>query len=220
MLGALAVALAIAPGLAAGATAPLGGPDAPPSAPPAVSLPAPAAPEPAAPLVPAVPDAPSAAGAAPSSAPAAPAARRPTGAASADRVAAERVRAAAAARMAAAARARARARAVTRIGDGIDRRLDTASTILARWASTSARSVERAGGPTGAGVAPSAVLALLLLFVSGLTAGVVLLPRHRDDSAAAAPRPGAVAFVERHRLELAGVAMSCLLTALLVFVGL
>jgi hypothetical protein len=29
-----------------------------------------------------------------------------------------------------------------------------------------------------------------------------------------------VAFVERHRLELAGVAMSCLLVALLVFVGL
>ncbi|MBJ7455117.1 MAG: hypothetical protein JHC74_03555, partial [Thermoleophilia bacterium] len=57
----------------------------------------------------------------------------------------------------------------------------------------------------------------LLLGLSGATAAIALLPLR---AMRAGGGRSALSFVERHRLELAGISTSCLLVALLVFVGL
>lgn len=84
--------------------------------------------------------------------------------------------------------------------------------------------------PDGGGSGGGTPLLYLLLIASAVSAGLVFLPvaleRRRASQAAgessrliAAVEARAV-FVERHRVELAGVASACLLVALLIAVGL
>ena len=85
----------------------------------------------------------------------------------------------------------------------------------------------RSGGSGSSGTP----LLYLLLIASAISAGLVFLPvaleRRRASQAAAGESSRLIAaveartvFVERHRVELAGVASACLLVALLIAVGL
>lgn len=231
----IAVAALAAAVLAAGAggagAQTLGQPDLPPPpAPtPTVAIPEPApdpAPVPADP-VPAPPSptpapTPSAPAPAPAPAPVSPAPSTDDGAAQAAAAAAARARqrAAQARRL---RQARAQKAAVTRISGDVGTGVTDASTALTRLGgATENPAVQRpAAAVSGTAVAPDSgresTLAFLLLGLSGATAAVALLPLR---SMRAGGGRSSLSFVERHRLELAGISTSCLLVALLVFVGL
>ena len=110
-----------------------------------------------------------------------------------------------------------------RAARGLRRDIAGAATTLSRAGVTSKSSLSTSR--TSVQASPSApaapdrasTLALTLLALSGLSAGIALLPMRPVRSGHHRP---ALSFVERHRLELAGVSTSCLLVALLVFAGL
>ncbi len=209
-----AVALSFGAAGAAAQAPALGQPDMPPvdAPPPPVAIPEPTPPPVASP-------APAGPSAAPATTPAVPASAAPSAGDAAAAAAAQARRKAALARRKAAAQAA----AISRIGDGVGANLDIASTGLERWGSTSERAVESAratavsGTSAASGAGRESTLALLLLALSGATAAVALLPLRAIRMGG---HRSTLSFVERHRLELAGISTSCLLVALLVFAGL
>lgn len=227
---ALAAAL-LAMGAGGAGAQTLGQPDPPPP-PPAATIaipepapdpapvpaePAPAAPAPAPTPAPAPAPAPTPAPSAPAPAPPAPAAGE--GAAAAAAAALERRRATEARRL---REARARKAAVMRIGGDVGTGVADASVTLSRIGGTTKSAAElRPAAASPAAAAPGSgresMLAFLLLGLSGATAAVALLPLR---SVRTGGGRSAVTFVARHRLEIAGISTSCLLVALLVFVGL